>query len=53
MKRREFLGVAGLALVIPETIWGKAMNTTEKDIAKLKKPDDEWRAILERSRAGS
>ena len=50
MKRREFLGVAGLALVIPETIWGKTMNTSEKDIATLEKSDDEWRALLEQDR---
>ena len=50
MRRREFLGIAGLALVGPETIWGKTMNASEKDIAKLEKSKKEWRELLEKDR---
>ncbi len=50
MRRREFLTIAGLALVGPETIWRKTMNASEKDIAKLEKPKKEWRELLEKDR---
>ena len=55
MKRREFLGIAGLpvvALVVPATIWGKTMTTSKEttDIAKLEKSKDEWRELLDRER---
>ena len=50
MDRRDFLGIAGLSLVIPTTIWGRTMNETKEKIAKLEKSKDEWRALLEEDR---
>ncbi len=50
MRRREFLGIAGLSLVVPATIWGKTMTTSKETIAKLEKSKDEWRELLEKDR---
>ncbi len=50
MQRREFLGIAGLSLVVPATIWGKTMTTSKETIAKLDKSKDEWRELLEKDR---
>ncbi len=50
MQRREFLGIAGLSLVVPATIWGKTMTTSKETIAKLEKSKDEWRELLEKDR---
>ncbi len=50
MRRREFLGIAGLSLVVPATMWGKTMTTSKETIAKLKKSKDEWRELLEKDR---
>ena len=50
MHRREFLGIAGLSLVVPATIWGKTMTTSKETIAKLEKSKDEWRELLEKDR---
>ena len=50
MRRREFLGVAGLSLVVPATTWGKTMTTSKETIAKLEKSKDEWRELLEQDR---
>ena len=50
MERREFLGIAGLSLVAPTTIWGKTMTASKETIEKLEKSKDEWREILEKDR---
>jgi len=50
MRRREFLGIAGLSLVVPATMWGKSMSTSKETIAKLEKSKDEWRELLEKDR---
>ena len=50
MQRREFLGIAGLSLVVPATMWGKTMTTSKETIAKLEKSKDEWRELLEKDR---
>jgi len=50
MHRREFLGIAGLSLVVPATMWGKTMTISKETIAKLEKPKDEWRELLEKDR---
>ncbi len=50
MHRREFLGIAGLSLVVPASIWGKSMTTSKETIAKLEKSKDEWRELLEKDR---
>jgi len=50
MRRREFLGMAGLCLVVPETMWGETMTTSKETIAKLDKSNDEWRELLEKDR---
>lgn len=52
MDRRQFLGMAGLSLVVPATIWGKSMTTSNEttEIKKLEKSKDEWRELLERDR---
>ena len=50
MHRREFLGIAGLSLVVPATMWGKTMTTSKETIAKLEKSKEEWRELLERDR---
>ena len=50
MHRREFLGIAGLSLVVPATMWGKTMTTSKETIAKLEKSKDEWRELLEKDR---
>ena len=50
MRRRDFLGIAGLSLVVPTTIWGKTMTTSKETIAKLEKSKDEWRELLEKDR---
>ncbi len=50
MHRREFLGIAGLSLVVPATMWGQTMTTSKETIAKLEKSKDEWRELLEKDR---
>ncbi len=50
MHRREFLGIAGLPLVVPATMWGQTMTTSKETIAKLEKSKDEWRELLEKDR---
>ena len=50
MRRREFLGIAGLSLVVSTTIWGKTMTTSKEKIAKLEKSKKEWRELLEKDR---
>ena len=50
MHRREFLGIAGLSLVVPATMWGKSMTTSKETIAKLEKSKAEWRELLEKDR---
>lgn len=52
MQRRKFLGIAGLTLAAPATIWGRTMTTIDENtkIDKLEKSKDEWREILEPAR---
>lgn len=50
MHRRHFLGIAGLSLVVPATMWGQTMTTSKETIAKLEKSKDEWRKLLEKDR---
>lgn len=50
MQRREFLGIAGLSLVTPATIWGLTLTTTNDKIEKLDKSNDEWRELLDKNR---
>ena len=49
MHRREFLGLAGLSLVAPTTIWGRTMSTKDT-VEKLEKSKTEWRELLEPER---
>ena len=52
MHRRKFLGMAGLSLVAPATLWGEPMTTSKEttEIEKLEKTKDEWRELIERDR---
>jgi peptide-methionine (R)-S-oxide reductase len=50
MQRRHFLGLAGLSLAAPASMWGRTMTTTNDKIETLDLPDDEWRQILEPQR---
>jgi peptide-methionine (R)-S-oxide reductase len=50
MERRQFLGIAGLSLVAPATMWGKTMTTSKDTIEKLEKSKDEWRELLDKDR---
>ncbi len=47
MRRRDFLGLAGLAVLAPKGLmWG----AEDQAIEKLEKTKDEWREILEKPR---
>ncbi len=53
MHRRHFLGIAGISLVTPATIWGRSMTTANENaenIDKLELSKDQWREILEPAR---
>lgn len=49
MKRREFLGVAGLSLLFAESVWGLEWNKemSKDEIEKLEKTKEEWRKLLD------
>jgi peptide-methionine (R)-S-oxide reductase len=46
MRRREFLGIAGLSVVAPRSIW----SAPDEVIPKLEKSKKEWRQILDKAR---
>jgi len=50
MQRRHFLGLAGLTLAAPASMWGRTMTKTNDTIEKLELPEDEWQQILEPER---
>ena len=47
MRRRDFLGFAGLAVLAPK---GLILGAEDQAIQKLEKSKDEWREILEKPR---
>lgn len=51
MDRRDFLGIAGLSLVVPAALWRAKeapMPMTDDKIETLDKPKDEWRELVDK-----
>lgn len=52
MRRRDFLGLGGLTLILPGSVWGAMragrMKMIDETIPKLEKSKEEWRELLER-----